>query len=228
MVVWVLWGQASCWFPGYPPAPMKQKHFIDSHKGFNAFAIFAMIAYFGAWENRSCWVYLALHGTYGFLWVLKSRFFGDKQWEQPCNLLFGATIWGALSLYWVSPWLLASGRCAEPPAWYLALCIALYSLGVFLHFASDMQKHLWLQLRRGHLLQEGLWSRLRNPNYLGELLIYLGFSMIPQHPMPLICLGLMVAAVWVPNMRKKDRSLSRYPEFSAYKERSWLFLPGIW
>lgn len=207
---------------------MKQKHFIDSHKGFNAFAILGLLAYFGAWENTALWVYLALHGSYGFLWVLKSRVFGDKQWEQPCSPLYGVLIWGALSLYWVSPWLLASGRCAEPPNWYLALCISLYSLGVFLHFASDMQKHLWLSLRPGQLLQTGLWSRLRNPNYLGELLIYSGFSMIPRHPAPLICLGLMVAAVWVPNMLKKDKSLSRYPEFAAYKARSYLMIPFIW
>lgn len=207
---------------------MKQKHFIDSHKGANAFAILAMIAYFGAWENVAAWVYLALHGTYGVLWVLKSRVFGDKQWEQETSFSYGILIWGALSLYWVSPFLITSGRVEVPPPWYLCLCISLYSLGIFLHFASDMQKHLWLSLRPGQLLTSGLWSRIRNPNYLGELLIYCGFSMIPRHPLPLACLGMMVLFVWVPNMRKKDKSLSRYPEFAAYKERSWLILPPVW
>jgi hypothetical protein len=39
--------------------------------------------------------------------------------------------------------------------------------------------------------------------------------------------GLFAALVFVPNMRKKDQSLSRYPEFAAYQERSGLLLPKL-
>lgn len=35
------------------------------------------------------------------------------------------------------------------------------------------------------------------------------------------------ALVFVPNMRKKDQSLARYPEFAAYKERSGLLFPKL-
>ena len=38
--------------------------------------------------------------------------------------------------------------------------------------ASDMQKHMTLAHRKGTLLTDGLWGLVRNPNYLGELLIY--------------------------------------------------------
>jgi hypothetical protein len=38
---------------------------------------------------------------------------------------------------------------------------------------------------------------------------------------------LFAALVFVPNMRKKDQSLSRYPEFAAYQERSGLLLPKL-
>src|SRR5689334_18822562 len=118
---------------------MRQKDFIDSHKGATAPYILFLIYYYNAWDNPLSWIYLALHGTYGILWVLKSRFFGDMQWEQRCSLPFGLLVWGYLSLYWISPWLIASGRASMPPAWYLGLCIALYSFGVFFHFVSDMQ-----------------------------------------------------------------------------------------
>ena len=62
---------------------LPHKFFIDTHKGSNAAAIVAMMAAHGAWHNETAWTYLALHGTYGLLWISKSRLFPDKQWERP-------------------------------------------------------------------------------------------------------------------------------------------------
>ena len=206
---------------------MRQKFFIDSHKAANAVAVLALMAWAGAWDNPTAWLYLALHGTYGLLWILKSRAFPDRSWEAPCSLPYGLLIWTGLSLYWVTPWWIVNFDVRVSPA-YAAGCVALYALGVFLHFAADMQKHTSLALRPGVLIQEGLWARVRNPNYLGELFIYLGFGLLAQHWAPLIALAIFVSVVWIPNMLKKDRSLARYPEFEAYRERSWLFLPPFW
>lgn len=89
-----------------------------------------------------------------------------------------------------------------------------------------MQKHVQLSLRPG-LITTGMFARCRNPNYFGELLIYLGFASLARHWAPLAALGLFVIAIWIPNMLKKDRSLARYPEFAAYKKRSALFIPFL-
>jgi len=205
---------------------MKQRHFIDSHKAATGLFVLALLAVYDQWDNPTAWVYLALHGTYGLLWVLKSRIFPDKQWEQPTSLAYGLVIWAGLSLYWIAPWLITSQNVQAPP-WYLGLCIAIYAVGVFWHFASDMQKTMFLKLKPGHLMSDGLWSRLRNPNYFGELLIYLGFGLLAMHWAPLIVILLFVLIVWLPNMRRKDRSLARYPDFASYKARSKLFLPFV-
>lgn len=207
---------------------MKQKHFIDSHKAATGPFILLLMGLYGAWGDPRLWLYFGLHGGYGLLWLLKSLSFPDKQWEQPTSLGFGAVIWGVLSLYWLSPWLIVTGRAPAAPAWWLGVCVLVFTIGVFLHFASDMQKHMSLKLRPGVLLTDGLWSRLRNPNYLGELLIYAGFSAVTCHWLPLSVLGLVIATAWVPNMLKKDQSLARYPAFAEWKARSWLFLPGVW
>jgi hypothetical protein len=204
---------------------MKQRHFIDSHKGVTCLAVLLMMAVYAQWHNPTAWVYLALHGTYGLLWVLKSRFLPDRQWEQPTGLGFGLVIWGSLTLYWIAPWLLTS-RSVEAPPWYLAICISLYAFGVFFHFASDVQKHTALRLRPG-LITDGLWSLTRNPNYFGELLIYLGFGLLAMHWAPLVVIGLFIALVWYPNMRKKDRSLARYPEYAEYRRSTRLFIPWL-
>ena len=205
---------------------MKQRHFIDAHKAATGPFVLLLMALYRQWDNPTAWIYLALHGMYGILWVLKGRFFPDKQWEQPAGWRFALVAWGGLSVYWVAPWLLAV-RGVQAPPWYLATCVALYVIGVFLHFTADMQKHMWLKLRPGELLTEGLWRRLRNPNYLGELLIYLGFGLLARHWLPIALLGLFVAVYWLPNMRRKDRSLARYPDFAAYRLRSWLFIPFL-
>jgi protein-S-isoprenylcysteine O-methyltransferase Ste14 len=204
---------------------MKQRHFIDSHKGVTFLAVLLLMAVYDQWHNPTAWVYLALHGTYGLLWVLKSRFFPDRQWERPTGLGYGLVIWAGLTLYWIAPWLLTS-RSAEAPAWYLAMCISLYAFGIFFHFASDMQKHTALRLRPG-LISDGLWSLSRNPNYFGELLIYLGFGLLAMHWAPLAVLGLFIALVWYPNMRKKDRSLARYPEYAEYRRRTKWLIPWL-
>jgi len=205
---------------------MKQRTFIDSQKAATFFVVMAMITVNGCWHNVTAWVYLALHGTYGVLWLLKGRLFPDASFEQPSSLAFGLAIWAGLSLYWVAPWIITS-QGVMPPEWYLAGCIAAFAIGEFFHFSADMQKHEDLRLRPGQLIEDGMFSLCRNPNYFGELLIYASFSLLAMHWLPLGILALWVGAVWIPRMLKKDRSLSRYPNFNAYKERTKLFIPLV-
>lgn len=108
----------------------------------------------------------------------------------------------------------------------MVIAIATNITGIMLHYGSDAQKYFTLKYNQG-LITEGFFSRSRNPNYLGEILIYLGFAMLAQHWLPFVILGVFVALVFFPNMLKKDQSLSRYPEFAAYKERSGLLLPKL-
>jgi steroid 5-alpha reductase family enzyme len=207
---------------------LRERHLIDAFKLATAPVVLALMFAYDALEAVPAWIYLALHGTYGVLWVLKSRLFGDKSWERPCTPLRGAMLVSGLSAYWAAPFLLiAGGRTAGFPPALLGGAVALFAFGVFLHFAADMQKHTSLALRPGRLITEGLWARTRNPNYLGELCIYLAFSLMSRHWLPFLLFGLAIGIEWVPNMRRKDRSLSRYPEFADYKARSGLIIPRI-
>jgi len=206
---------------------MKQKHFIDSHKGATAPAVFFLIWYFGQWDNATAWIYLALHGSYGIMWVLKSAIFPDKTWEAKCSIWYGLYIWGGLSMYWISPWIIMSTPVENSPM-YLGIIVAMFALGVFFHYAADMQKHAYLTLNPGNLITDGLMAKCRNTNYFGELLIYLSFALMTQHWIPLAVLATFMAIIWLPNMRRKDKSLSRYPEYEEYKKRSSLLIPFLW
>ena len=58
---------------------MKLKHPINLHKGMTGLVVVIMMFYF---QNFSvgAWVYLALHGSYGLMWLLKDQLFPDKKW----------------------------------------------------------------------------------------------------------------------------------------------------
>jgi steroid 5-alpha reductase family enzyme len=90
-----------------------------------------------------------------------------------------------------------------------------------------MQKYISLKLIPGRLITTGLMARTRNMNYFGELLIYGSFVLLALHWLPTAILMAWVLFIWVPNMLRKDRSLSRYPDFKAYKERTKLFIPFL-
>ena len=206
---------------------MKQKHFIDFHKGATAPMVFILIWYFHQWENHTAWIYLALHGSYGIMWVLKSMIFPDKTWEVKCTIWYGLYIWGGLTLYWISPFIIMYKPVENSPM-YLGIVVAMFAMGVFFHYAADMQKYAHLTLNPGNLITDGLMAKCRNTNYFGELLIYLSFALMTQHWIPLAVLATFMAIIWLPNMRRKDKSLSRYPEYAEYKKRSSLLIPFLW
>ena len=214
---------------------MKQKHFIDIHKGITPLFILLLISIYDSWSNIIAMTYFSLHGVYGILWISKSYVFPDKQWEQKTGLLYGLIIWIGLSLYWVSPFIITSGVHIlefDPkfinPGLYFSLCISIYVLGIFLHFVSDMQKYVYLKLNPGKLINTEMFSKLRNTNYLGELFIYMGFSMLAMDWFPILVILLFVLIIWIPNMNKKDISLSKYENFEEYKNKTSKFFPFIY
>ena len=79
---------------------LKLKYFIDSHKAITWLVVLGMIAWHDQWRNPTALIYLAMHGSYGILWALKSRIFPDTSWERPVSVGYGVlAAWGALSLY---------------------------------------------------------------------------------------------------------------------------------
>jgi len=203
---------------------MKLKYPINLHKGSTAIFVVGLMFYY---QNFSIgtWVYLALHGSYGFLWLLKDRMFPDKQWEQLVSVPYGIFVFLVLGLYWIAPWLLISQQI-EPSAAIIAVAVVLNMFGVMLHYGSDAQKYFTLKYKPG-LITEGFFARCRNTNYLGELLIYSGFGLLTVSWIGFIGITAFFIGAFIPNMITKDKSLSRYPDFENYKKQSGLLFPSL-
>ena len=204
---------------------MKLKYAINLHKGATAFFVIALMLWYNNF-SVTAWVYLALHGSYGFMWLFKDRVFPDRQWEEKVSITYATVAFLALGLYWIAPVYIIYNHI-EPQAWIIGVAVTLNVMGTLLHFGSDAQKHYTLINKRG-LITDGFFTRCRNTNYLGELMIYCGFATLTASWIGFIGISLFFVTVFIPNMLKKDKSLSRYPEFAEYKKRSGLFIPKLW
>lgn len=199
--------------------------FINAHKVLVAPVVLGMMWFFDNWSVEA-FTYLALHGTYSLLWLLKQTYFPDRRFAEKVPLWIGVCfVFLPLAGYYLAPYLLISRHVVLPP-YVFAIVIFLYVMGVFLHYVGDAQKYYTLRLRPG-LIDDGLFDRTRNPNYLGEIAIYLAYAIMSMHWLPFLVLATWVLGFFTRNMLKKDKSLSRHPGFAEYKGRSGLLLPKL-
>ncbi|MHC5537457.1 methyltransferase family protein [Singulisphaera rosea] len=198
---------------------------IDLHKALVIPIVAAMMSYYRN-GSTDAFVYLGMHGSYSLLWLIKQQTYRDVRFDRRVNPPFGLLfIFLPLAGYYVAPYLLISRHISAPPA-LIGLAVFVFTFGVFLHFVSDAQKYYTLQLRKG-LIRDGLYSRMRNPNYLGEILIYLAYATLSMHWLPFLIIAGWVFGFFASNMLAKDRSLARHPGFEDYRKSSGLLFPKV-
>ena len=182
--------------------------------------------------QTAAWVYLALHGTYGFCWLMKHWASPDPRWETRITLGGGMmSFMLVLGPYWSFPFLLISGILGPDyhPSGPILLCLAicLHTLGLVIMFAADTQKYYTLKYRKG-LITEGMFRFVRHPNYLGEMMLYSAYAVVVGHWIPWMVLGWVWTAVFLVNMLMKEASMSRYPGWETYRKKTGMLLPWKW
>jgi protein-S-isoprenylcysteine O-methyltransferase Ste14 len=209
---------------------------INLHKGTVGLVVLGLMLSAGDFSLAAS-LYLVLHGSYGLLWLAKDVAFPDPAWRGRASISSAAaTFVFPLGLYYLAPLVMLTGlgravpggwgTTATLPAPVAAAAVACYAVGVFLHFGADAQKHFVLAHQRPRrLITDGFFAATRNPNYLGEILIYSSFNLLAQHALPWAACGIVWLAVFAPNMLRKERSMSRYPEHAAWVARTGFLLP---
>jgi protein-S-isoprenylcysteine O-methyltransferase Ste14 len=212
------------------PRPWKFAWIINFQKG-GSFFFFGFLIWYYQNTSTAAWVYLALHGGYGLVWLIKDLAFPDPNWQSKITIGAGINAFLAvLGLYWVFGWLLIS-RTSQPvyplpEAVWFALCISLCLIGSVIMIAADAQKFFTLRIQRG-LITDGMHRWVRHPNYLGEMMVYGSFAMLVWHWFPLLVLAWVWIGLFAVNMVMKEASMSRYPDWAAYKKRSWWLIPFL-
>lgn len=119
--------------------------------------------------------------------------------------------------------------------------IAIYAVGLLLESVADYQKYLFKCKveNKGKWIDQGVWRYTRHPNYLGEILVWIGiylfsYPILPSpydllgavSPLYIACLLLFVSGV--PRLeRLADAKWGRDPAYQAYKQRSGALLPKL-
>jgi steroid 5-alpha reductase family enzyme len=216
------------------PRPLKFSWIINLQKGGTfCFLGFLMWFYSGrtaAATGIAAWIYLAMHGSYGLSWLAKDLSFPDAGWNVPITLVSSVFALAGLALYWTFGWLLISGTVHPhyplPDAPWYCLCISLCICGITIMMAADAQKFYTLRIKRG-LITDGMFKYVRHPNYLGETMIYGSFALMVWHWLPAVVLAYIWGTLFAANMAMKEVSMSRYPEWTEYRKRTWWLVPGL-
>ncbi len=207
---------------GGGPKWLKMAWVINFHKIFTLFLIAGMMIYLGNFSTAA-WVYLGLHGIYGYCWLVKDFGFRDSSFNS--RVTWGGALMAYLLLvgwYWLFPWFFLT-RAAPPSNALLFAAIAIHTWGITWMIAADCQKFFQLKYRKG-LVTTGMFRYTRNPNFFGEILIYLAYAMLAAHWLTWIVFAYAVLYFYT-RMLVKDGSISRYPEWDAYESGSSRLIP---
>ena len=87
------------------------------------------------------WIYFAMHGSYGILWLIKSFIFPDKTFEEKVSITCAIKAW----LLVLAPYTLAAYKVASskdsvslnPHPERIACALLLYIFGNFLLLGTD-------------------------------------------------------------------------------------------
>jgi len=207
---------------GGGPKWLKISWVINLHKIITLFIIAGMMVYLDNF-NTAAWVYLGLHGIYGYCWLVKDFGFRDRGFDP--RVTWGGALMAYLLLigwYWLFPWFFLT-RDQQPSNTLLFTAIAIHSWGITWMIAADCQKFFQLKYRSG-LMTDGMFRYTRNPNFFGEILIYLAYALLAGHWLTWLVFGYAVLYFYT-RMLVKDASISRYPEWDAYSTASSRLIP---
>jgi protein-S-isoprenylcysteine O-methyltransferase Ste14 len=151
----------------------RMDQFINIQKFLTIFACLAMMCLHKAYTPYH-WIYTAFHGFYGFAWIARTYVAPDLYFA--IKLPFWALVQASFVIYgyWLIIWwtmkeTYTPARPSDPERAFWAAACCFY--GCFLVFGSDIQKGIQLKFKKG-LITDGFFATTRNPNYLGEIILY--------------------------------------------------------
>lgn len=99
-------------------------------------------------------------------------------------------------------------------------------IGICLMIGSDTQKFTQLKFKKG-LIKDHFFALTRNPNYLGEILIYGGFGIVSADCTAWVILLSVWIGVFATRMLAKELSYMKKDGWAEYKEQSLILLPRL-
>jgi protein-S-isoprenylcysteine O-methyltransferase Ste14 len=74
---------------------------------------------------------------------------------------------------------------------------------------------------KGHLVRKGIYSRIRNPMYLGFVLWIIGFPLFLQKGLTLLSSIIWITHIMIWKALEEKELEKKYPDFNQYKKTTW-------
>ena len=211
-----------------PPGPkfIKLKYIINFQKGGTLMFVWILMNYFQNFSTCA-YIYLSLHGTYGLVWLLKDQVMPDKNWESKATLISTIISFSSVLLpYWIIAYVtIRNKQMISNPR--LFGCVSIHTIGCVLVMSSDSQKYFTL-LNQSGLISSGWFKKIRNINYLGEMMIYGSYAGVSQSWISWMILVFIWTFLFIPNIINKDTRNFKKDGGSEYFRTSWSLIPFLW
>lgn len=146
----------------------------------------------------------------------------DRKLINPANKIVFGFMFVNMSLLWVSWFSLCE---SDPDKLGLHVALRLFGLLITLSGLGLFVLALWktkaLENYQGDLIQNGIYSKIRHPMYLGFIFWIVGFSVFMDSKT-----AMMIGLVFILNVLTwrwfEERNLVEvYPEYQSYKEKTF-------
>ena len=117
------------------------------------------------------------------------------------------------------------------------LGLLIWVFGLLIEVVSDTQKNKFNKKNKGAFIDVGLWKYIRHPNYLGEIIIWLGIFVISISYInsiftalsilsPIFVFILLRFLTGVPQLEQRGQEKwGKQEKYLKYKERTGILLP---
>jgi steroid 5-alpha reductase family enzyme len=219
---------------------------VDVAWGLGFVAVAAVAAALGHGDPTRRWLLLALVAIWGLRlsWHIHRKTAGKGEDPRYADLLGDATVGkvvrkvfllqGFMTLFVSFPLQLSavSGPTPKPLLAVTALGLAVWLLGVSFEAIGDRQLKVFKSdpANRGVIMDRGLWSWTRHPNYFGDACVWWGLWLITINGwMPLLTVGSPLLMTYflvdVSGARLTEKYMRGRPGFAEYQERTAYFVP---
>ena len=205
---------------------VKMRYLVNLNK---AITIPLLLYFMRYYQNFSmgAMLYLALHGGYSLIWLIRAATIPDPAFDKKFSIVGLVMMIFVSILYYYFGFLMMSGAGDQNPSPEKCMwCVTVFLLGEILMITSSLQKTLCRNVRPS-LVTNGLFSRIRHPNYLGEMVIYCSFVLLLNDTTAYYILGGVFAATFPLAMIVKEYRLSRFEGWTKYKSQTWVLLPKL-
>jgi steroid 5-alpha reductase family enzyme len=122
---------------------------------------------------------------------------------------------------------------------YAIIGVVIWLLGWIIESIADFQKFKFKQKNPDSFFNGGLYSKVRHPNYLGEILVWIGIFIFTIPSLDGWAWLSIISPIWIVVLLVKisgiplleDKAWKKYgdnPEFKKYLKNSWRLIPGLY